>query len=75
MGAELVIAVDLNHDIVEKRNIIYSESHAAALTGRSRFAAQNTLVRNIIDTLNKRTGAPSALGSGDSHLEYAIVLS
>lgn len=60
MGAELVIAVDLNHDIVEKRSVIHSESHAAALTGGGRFAAQNTLVRNLIETLNKRTGVPTA---------------
>jgi len=61
MGADLVIAVDLNHDIVGKRSVIHSESYATVpLTGRNRFAVQNTLVRKIIDNLKKRTGAPSA---------------
>ena len=60
MGADLVIAVDLNHDIVEKRNTAHSKSQPPPPTKRSRFIVQNTLVRNVIDTLSKRAGAPSA---------------
>jgi len=61
MGADLVIAVDLNHDIVENRNNAHSKSRPTPPpTKHSRFIAQNTLVRNVINTLNKRTGAPSA---------------
>jgi len=61
MGADLVIAVDLNHDIVEKRNNAHSKSRPTPpLIKHSRSIVQNTLVRNVIDTLNKRAGAPSA---------------
>jgi len=60
MGADLVIAVDLNHDIVENRNTAHSKSRPTPPTKHGRFIVQNTLVRNVIDTLNKRAGAPSA---------------
>ncbi len=59
MGADIVIAVDLNHDIVENRNNAHSKSRPTPPAKHSRFIVQNTLVRNVIDTLNKRAGAPS----------------
>jgi len=61
MGADLVIAVDLNHDIVENRNNAHSKSRPTSPpTKYGRFIVQNTLVRNVIDTLNKQAGTPSA---------------
>ena len=56
MGAEFVIAVDLNHDIVTKRGISHSRSDTSgSLTAIGQSFTKSRPIRQILDAINKRT--------------------
>lgn len=56
MGADFVIAVDLNHDIVAKRGISHSRSDTSGpLTAIGQSFTKSRPIRQILDAINKRT--------------------